>query len=57
MKSIKEINTETKEGKYLLMAQHAKALHINKNGSPKHPLYCKTDIQPVQFNQSKNTQS
>jgi hypothetical protein len=36
--------------------QDAKALHINKNGSPKHPLYCKTDIQPVQFNQS-NPQS
>lgn len=28
---------------------NAKALHINKNGSPKHPLYCKSDIQPVNF--------
>lgn len=27
----------------------AKALAINKNGSPKHPLYCKSDIQPVSF--------
>lgn len=32
------------------MFPHAKALHINKNGSPKHPLYCKSDIQPVIFN-------
>ena len=28
---------------------NAKALHINKNGSPKHPLYCKSDIKPVPF--------
>lgn len=27
----------------------AKALQINKNGSPKHPLYVKGDIIPVQF--------
>lgn len=27
----------------------AKALFINKNGSPKHPLYCKSNIQPVMF--------
>lgn len=29
--------------------KNAKALHINKNGSPKHPLYCKADIKPVDF--------
>lgn len=28
---------------------YAKALFINKNGSPKHPLYCKSDIKPVLF--------
>lgn len=28
----------------------ALALHINKNGSPKHPLYCKSDIVPVLYN-------
>lgn len=27
----------------------AYALYINKNGSPKHPLYCKSDIQPVKY--------
>lgn len=32
---------------------HAKALFINKNGSPKHPLYCKTDIVPVPFTLKK----
>lgn len=31
------------------MYKYAKALHINKNGSPKHPLYCKTNIQPVLY--------
>jgi hypothetical protein len=29
----------------------ALALHINKNGAPKHPLYCKGNIQPVRFKQ------
>jgi hypothetical protein len=28
---------------------NAKALFINKNGSPKHPLYCKTNIKPVKY--------
>lgn len=28
----------------------AKALHINKNGSPKHPLYCKSDTTLIKFN-------
>lgn len=28
----------------------AKALWINKNGSPKHPLYCKQDIKLVYYN-------
>lgn len=28
---------------------HAKALQINKNGSPKHPLYCKSDTQLIPF--------
>lgn len=27
----------------------AKALHINKNGSPKHPLYCRNDSQLILF--------
>jgi hypothetical protein len=28
---------------------NAKALFINQNGSPKHPLFCRTNIQPVSF--------
>lgn len=31
------------------MFENAKALHINKNGSPKHPLYVKSDVQPVNY--------
>ena len=31
------------------MFPDAKALYINKDGSPKHPLYCKSDIVPVKF--------
>jgi len=33
----------------MAMFPNAKALHINQNGSPKHPLYCKSNIQPVNF--------
>lgn len=29
--------------------KNAKALHINKNGSPKHPLYCKAETMLVPF--------
>jgi len=32
------------------MFPYAAALHINKNGSPKHPLYCKSDIKLKRFN-------
>lgn len=32
------------------MFQNAKALHINKNGSPKHPLYCRADSKLIKFN-------
>jgi len=31
---------------------NALALQINKNGSPKHPLYVKGDIVPVKYNQN-----
>lgn len=31
------------------MFPNAKALFINKNGSPKHPLYCKSDIKFVEW--------
>lgn len=31
------------------MFPNAKALHINKNGSPKHPLYVRGDVIPVKF--------
>lgn len=31
------------DAKLTKMFPGAKALHINKNGSPKHPLYCKSD--------------
>jgi hypothetical protein len=31
------------------MFPEAWALHINKNGSPKHPLYCRSDSQLIRF--------
>lgn len=33
---------------------NAKALHINKNGSPKHPLYCKTETAFINWAVEKN---
>lgn len=35
----------------ITMFPGAYALHINKNGSPKHPLYVKKDVQLIKFNQ------
>lgn len=29
--------------------KNPKALHINKNGSPKHPLYCKSDTKFIHY--------
>jgi len=34
------------------MFPNAKALAINKNGSPKHPLYCKSETALVEWNPS-----
>lgn len=34
----------------MTMFPNALALQINKNGSPKHPLYVKSNIQPVEYN-------
>jgi hypothetical protein len=31
------------------MFPNAKALFVNKNGSPKHPLYCKSDTKLIEF--------
>lgn len=31
------------------MFPYAKALQLNKNGSPKHPLYCKSDSKLIDF--------
>jgi hypothetical protein len=35
--------------KVIEMFPNAKALHINKNGSPKHPLYVRGDVVPIKF--------
>lgn len=36
------------------MFPNAMALHINKNGSPKHPLYCKDSTKLIQFKPKNN---
>jgi hypothetical protein len=48
--SFKEAQERAK--KVIAMFPNAKALHINKNGSPKHPLYIKGDTIPVLYNPS-----
>jgi hypothetical protein len=47
--NFKEAEKRTKE--VITKFPNAKALHINKNGSPKHPLYCRADSQLVSFTQ------
>jgi hypothetical protein len=49
--SFKEAQERAK--KVIEMFPHAKALHINKNGSPKHPLYVPGNVVPVLFNQKE----
>lgn len=46
--NFKEVSEELTR-RLSVLFPNAKALQINKNGSPKHPLYCKTNIQPVNF--------
>jgi hypothetical protein len=44
------IVSETGRDKELLeMFPNAKALFINKNGSPKHPLFCKSDTKLIEY--------
>lgn len=46
--NFKEAQERSRE--VLKMFPGAKALQINKNGTPKHPLYCKSDLKPILFN-------
>lgn len=39
-----------RDARLMRMFPNAKCLQKNKNGSPKHPLYVKGDVIPVQFN-------
>jgi hypothetical protein len=48
--NFKIVRERKRDSELLKRFPQAKALHINKNGSPKHPLYCKSDTQLVQFN-------
>lgn len=43
------VKTTGRDIELIEMFPHAKALHINKNGSPKHPLYVRNDVIPVKF--------
>ena len=47
---VKETGRDTE---IIKMFPNAKALYINKNGSPKHPLYCRSDIQPIKYLQAQ----
>lgn len=45
-KIVKKLNRDVE---LMKMFPNAKALHINKNGSPKHPLYCKSETNFIDF--------
>ena len=42
-------NVFGRDKEVMKMFPDAYALHINKNGSPKHPLYVKSDVKPILF--------
>lgn len=44
------VKTTGRDLELIEMFPQAKALHINKNGSPKHPLFVRSDIAPIAFN-------
>lgn len=46
-------NVFGRDKEVMSMFPNAKALHINKNGSPKHPLYCRSNSQLVTFKTNK----
>jgi hypothetical protein len=49
-----KIVKETGRDKEIMqMFPRAYALHINKNGSPKHPLFCRADTKFLNFNNSQ----
>ena len=43
------VKTTGRDIELIEMFPNAKALQINKNGSPKHPLYVRGDVIPVKF--------
>lgn len=43
------VKTLGKDEQLNFLFPNAKALHINKNGSPKHPLYCKSDSTFIDY--------
>lgn len=47
--NFKVVKETARDFDLMTMFPNAKALHINKNGSPKHPLYCKSDIKLIPF--------
>ncbi len=47
---VKEVN---RDKEFAQMFPNAKALQINKNGSPKHPLYCKSETIFIDWNTAK----
>lgn len=49
--NFKEVDEYT-SGLLSFLFPDAKALYVNKNGSPKHPLYCKSDTKLVEYKRS-----
>lgn len=47
--NFKEVSHHGVDRLLIELFPEAKALHINKNGSPKHPLYCKTESKFIRF--------
>ena len=48
------VKTSGRDKELIQMFPNAKALVINNDGSPRHPLYVPSNIQPVKFNQNES---
>lgn len=47
--NFKVVQQSGKDSELIKLFPNAKALYINKNGTPKHPLYCKIETKIIDF--------
>jgi hypothetical protein len=54
--NFKVVSDLKRDAELLKMFPNAKALQVNKNGSPKHPLYCKSETKLIPYKSNTGSQ-